>query len=105
VSKAALRMLAKTAALECAQAGDSIRVNSIHPGGVETPIWWTMPFFAQLREQAGSDEEAFRRIGQAQPMKRLAKPEEIASAILFLASDESSYVTGSEMVVDGGLSA
>ncbi len=104
-SKAALSLLAKCAAVECVQRGDKIRVNTVHPAGVETPIWRSTPWFQGLAKELGSEEAAYRRIGEAQPMKRLARPEEIAAAILFLASDESSYVTGSEMVVDGALTA
>lgn len=104
-SKAALSLLAKCAALECAQRSDKIRVNTVHPAGVETPIWHSTPWFQSLLKELGSEEAAFRRIGEAQPMKRLARPEEIAAAILFLASDESSYVTGSQLLVDGALTA
>jgi NAD(P)-dependent dehydrogenase (short-subunit alcohol dehydrogenase family) len=104
-SKAALVLLAKCAALECAQRGDKIRVNTVHPSGVETPIWRATLFFQKMVQDLGSEAEAFRRLGQAQPLKRLAQPEEIAAAILFLASDEASYVTGSQMVVDGALTA
>jgi NAD(P)-dependent dehydrogenase (short-subunit alcohol dehydrogenase family) len=104
-SKAALVLLAKCAALECAQRGVPIRVNTVHPAGVETPIWRDTPWFQNLLQELGSEEAAYRRIGESQPLKRLAQPEEIAAAVLFLASDESSYVTGSELVVDGALTA
>jgi NAD(P)-dependent dehydrogenase (short-subunit alcohol dehydrogenase family) len=102
-SKAALRMLAKTAALEGAKS--AIRVNTILPGGVETPMWRTMPFFQDLIAQLGSEEAAFRALGAAAPLERLAKPEEIADAIVYLASDESRFVTGAELVIDGGYTA
>jgi NAD(P)-dependent dehydrogenase (short-subunit alcohol dehydrogenase family) len=104
-SKAGLRLLAKSAALECAQRGDNIRVNTVLPGGVETPMWRSMPFFQELVRQTGSEASAFQRLSEGPPLKRLAQPEEIASAVLYLASDESSYVTGSELVIDGGISA
>jgi NAD(P)-dependent dehydrogenase (short-subunit alcohol dehydrogenase family) len=102
-SKAALRLLAKTAALEGAKSG--IRVNSVLPGGVETPMWQTMPFFQDLIAQLGSEEAAFHALGAAAPLGRLAKPEEIADAIIYLASDESQFVTGAELVIDGGYTA
>lgn len=102
-SKAALRLLAKTAALECAP--DKIRVNTILPGGVETPMWRTMPFFAEQTAKLGSEEAAWKALSEGTPLGRFAKPEEIADAILYLASDESSFVTGAELVMDGGYTA
>ena len=65
-----------------------------------------MAFFQDLITQHGSEEAAFRAMeGEAKPLRRFAKPEEIAAAILFLSSDESSFVTGSELTVDGGYTA
>lgn len=87
-SKHGLTGLTKSAALEFAPLG--IRVNSIHPGGVATP------FIGAAAEQA--------RTTGLDTLKRLARPEEIAALIVFLASDESSYSTGSQFVADGGLS-
>lgn len=101
-SKAALRLFAKAVALEC---GPEIRVNTVLPGGVETPMWRSMDFFAALVKQHGSEEAAWKAMGEAGPLKRFAKPEEIAEAILFLASDESAFITGAEIVVDGGYTA
>ncbi|MGD9996420.1 MAG: glucose 1-dehydrogenase [Ilumatobacteraceae bacterium] len=94
-SKFAVRGMTKTAALELASAG--IRVNSVHPGGVDTPM---------LR----SDDMDDAAIGldsfvASVPMRRLADPVELARLVLFLASDESSFCTGSEFVADGGLTA
>lgn len=91
-SKFAVRGLTKVAALEWAQKG--IRVNSIHPGGVSTPMAETMP--GVTREQL----EAL--VGEMVPMGRIGRPQEIANMALFLASDEGSYCTGAEFVVDGG---
>jgi 3(or 17)beta-hydroxysteroid dehydrogenase len=102
-SKAALRLLVKTAALECAP--HHIRVNAILPGGVETPMWRTMPFFQELVGKLGSEEAAWKTLSAGTPLARLAKPEEIADAILFLASDASSFMTGAELVIDGGYTA
>jgi 3alpha(or 20beta)-hydroxysteroid dehydrogenase len=88
-SKWATRGMTKTAALEFGQA--NIRVNSIHPGGVNTVMG--NPMNDPLTETAPFQFQAIPRIG---------KPEEIATAALFLASDDASYITGTELVVDGG---
>jgi 3alpha(or 20beta)-hydroxysteroid dehydrogenase len=90
LSKAANAMYARAAARELGEFG--IRVNSLHPGGVETPMN-SGPEFAALDKGAW-----FGRM----PIPRIGQPEEIANAALFLASDESSYVTGAQLVVDGG---
>jgi 3alpha(or 20beta)-hydroxysteroid dehydrogenase len=91
-SKFAVRGMTKVAALEL--AGANIRVNSIHPGGVRTAMIDLVP---------GLDLGAL--VEPSIPMKRLGRPEEIAQLALFLASDESSYCTGSEFVADGGVTA
>ena len=104
-SKAALRMLSKTAALECAAAGDRIRVNTIHPGGVETPIWKGSGYWQVLAKKFATDEEVYAALASGTPLKRFAQPEEIAAAILYLASDEAAFVTGTELVIDGGYTA
>ena len=102
-SKGGVRLLTKSAALECAARGYPIRINSVHPGGVDTPIfegqgWWP--------NRRGSHEiEARADILADTPLRRIARPEEIAGAILYLASDEASFVVGAELVVDGGLTA
>lgn len=72
-----------------------VRVNSLHPGVVATPM------IQDLLDEQGDRQPAIVRT----PMRRAARPEEVAAAALFLASDEASYVTGSELVVDGGLTA
>ena len=90
-SKGAIRVFTKSAAVECAR--DNIRVNSIHPG----TIWTSMSTY----KQAFTPETRAKVI----PMRRVGQPEEIAYPALFLASDESSYMTGSEMVIDGGVTA
>ena len=106
-SKAAVRMLARTAALECRPHG--IRVNSVSPAGVVTPIWKTMPFWQELVQQKGSEAAAWDALGGADPalpsIQRMAFPEEIANAILFLASEESAHMTGADLVIDGGYTA
>ena len=92
-SKGAVRIFTKSAAIQYAK--DGIRVNSVHPGFVDSPL--TESYHAQpdVREA---------RVA-ATPMGRMGLPEDIATGILYLASDESSFVTGSELVIDGGMTA
>lgn len=105
-SKAALCMFSRTAAKECADAGLAIRVNTVCPGGVRTPLWRTMPFFQELVSKHGSEEAAFQAlVASGPPGSRFAEPEEIAHAILYLASDESRHVTGTDLIIDGGFRA
>jgi NAD(P)-dependent dehydrogenase (short-subunit alcohol dehydrogenase family) len=102
-SKAAVIQLARVAALE--SAGRGVRVNVIAPGGVETPIWHATDWFRDLEASLGR-EDAYRHIAsEGTPLKRFAKPEEIAAQIAFLLSSElSGYTTGSVLVSDGGYS-
>jgi 3(or 17)beta-hydroxysteroid dehydrogenase len=102
-SKGGVRLFTKAVALECAR--DGIRVNSVHPGGVRTPIWEKADWWPGLVAKAGSVEAAFKVLEGATPLGRMAEPAEIADAILFLASDASRFVTGSELVIDGGYTA
>ena len=97
-AKAAVRHLSKSVALHCAKQGNGIRCNSVHPAFVRTPI--LDPLVARFGEQ-----EAYAKLGRQIPLGRIGEPEEIAYAVLYLASDESSFMTGAEMVLDGGLSA
>jgi 2-keto-3-deoxy-L-fuconate dehydrogenase len=103
-SKAALRMLVKTAALEF--KSQAIRVNSVSPAAVVTPMWQKMPFWQGLVEKHGSEEGAWNAlsgIDAAVPsIQRMAFPEEIAAAIVFLSSDDSAHITGVDLLVDGG---
>jgi len=102
-SKAAVIHLARIAAKE--GAADNIRVNSIAPGGVETPIWTALPFFQELAAARGGEAEAFKAMGEmATPLRRYAKPEEIAEQIAFLLSDGAAIITGACLVSDGGYS-
>lgn len=101
-SKAALRMLARTVALECAAAGDGIRVNTVLPGAVKTPMWEGTPYWERLRAQHASDDETWTALGAGAALGRIAEPEEIARVVLFLASSDASYLTGADVVVDGG---
>lgn len=101
-SKAALRLFSKTVALECAAAGDGIRINTVFPGAVRTPMWEGTPYWEQVRAEHESDDETWEALGAGAPLGRVAEPEEIARVILFLASSDASYMTGAEVVVDGG---
>ncbi|MBO1517570.1 glucose 1-dehydrogenase [Psychrobacter celer] len=91
-SKFAVRGMTKAAALECAPHG--IRVNSIHPGVIATPMI-----------MQGDTKDAVEAFAKTIPMRRVAQPEEVSNMVLFLASDDSSYSTGAEFVIDGGLTA
>jgi NAD(P)-dependent dehydrogenase (short-subunit alcohol dehydrogenase family) len=102
-SKGAVRLFTKAVALECAK--DGIRVNSIHPGGVRTPIWSKQTWWASTVEKAGGEDAALQAIVGPTPQGRMSEPEEIAGAIAFLASDAAKFMTGSELVIDGGLTA
>ncbi len=104
MTKGGVRLLTKSAALEFAELGYNIRVNSIHPGLVETPMLEQEAVEHAGLGSLGSDSTAeTRRIFENMaPIKRFARPVEIARAVLFLASDDSSFMTGSELVVDGG---
>ena len=93
-SKGAVRLLTKSTAIQYAAQG--IRANSVHPGMIETPLSLSLVLNTQeAREQAAA----------RCPLGRLGQPEDIAFGVLFLASDESSFMTGSELVIDGGLIA
>ncbi len=96
-AKGAVRLMAKTDALIYAK--DNIRVNSVHPGFI-----WT-PMVENFLAEQGDVEEGKKQLVELHPIGRLGKPEEVAAAILYLASDESSFVTGSELVIDGGYTA
>jgi NAD(P)-dependent dehydrogenase (short-subunit alcohol dehydrogenase family) len=99
-SKAGLIQLARVAAKEGAQQG--IRVNAIAPGGVETPIWDAVPMFADRAAEIGRELAFAEMAAMATPLKRWAKPEEIAAQIAFLLSDDCASVTGTVFVSDGG---
>ena len=92
-SKGAVRLLTKSTAIQYAKEG--IRVNSVHPGTVAT----------DMTAERLADPELYRQSLSRIPLGRVAQPEDIANAVLYLASDESSFVTGSELVIDGGFSA
>ncbi|MFT7652092.1 MAG: NAD(P)-dependent dehydrogenase (short-subunit alcohol dehydrogenase family) [Candidatus Azotimanducaceae bacterium] len=102
-TKGGVRLLTKGVALECAQSHWNIRVNSVHPGVINTPIWQKVnPEFLEEGDNA-VDVEQLASAGV--PSGELGLPLDIANGVLYLASDESRYVTGSELVIDGGISA
>lgn len=100
-SKAAVSMLVRAAAKECRENQLPIRINSVSPGGVRTPLWETMPFFQDLVRQHGSRDEAFAML-EAESGSRFLEPEEVAQSVLFLVSDASAHITGVELAVDDG---
>ena len=93
-SKAAVRSFVRVMAAEWVDSG--IRVNAVSPGPVETPIFGKLGLPQEMLDDFAKD------ISGKIPMKRFGKPEEIASAVLFLASDDASFILGHELVVDGG---
>jgi 3(or 17)beta-hydroxysteroid dehydrogenase len=97
-SKGAVRLLTKSVALHCAEQKYDIRCNSVHPGGVDTaifnPLW-----------QAVGHEQGKAFLGARHPIGRMGEPGEIGEVVLFLASDRSSFVTGAELVADGGMTS
>lgn len=96
-SKGAVRSLTKTVAVHCEQRGYPIRCNSVHPGGIDTPMTRGLPTLAA--EAAPLAIEALR----LQPQTRMGRPEDVAEAVVFLASQASNYVTGQALNVDGGM--
>jgi 3(or 17)beta-hydroxysteroid dehydrogenase len=98
-SKGGVRLLTKSVALHCARKDYNIRCNSVHPSFADTPMLEAMV------NSARNPEKLAASFATASPLGRVARPEEIARTILFLASDEASFTTGAELVVDGGLTA
>jgi len=103
-TKGGVRLFAKAIALECASLNDGIRVNSVHPGIIDTPIWHKIPTEAEGRGQ-NLPIDAEERARMAVPLGRAGQAAEIAAGVLYLASDASRYVTGTELVSDGGMYA
>lgn len=97
-SKGGVRLMTKVAAME--HALDGIRINSIHPGYI-----WTDMVHELLSKEGGDIEQAKQALGASIPMGRIGQPDEIAYGVLYLASDESGFMTGSELVIDGGSTA
>jgi NAD(P)-dependent dehydrogenase (short-subunit alcohol dehydrogenase family) len=101
-TKGGVRLFTKAVAMECANAKDGVRVNSVHPGIIETPIWLTVGQAVNPGANEAPDLDALSAL--AVPLGVKGYPEDIANGVLWLASDESRYVTGAELVIDGGLS-
>ncbi len=90
--------------MECAGAGDGIRVSSVHPGIIATPIWNKLPPGAMPGgRNAPIDPHELAKTGA--PLGRAGTAQDIANGVLFLASDQSSYITGAALVIDGGIMA
>lgn len=98
-SKGGVRLLTKSAALYCAKAGYNIRVNSVHPGYI-----WT-PMVENYLKAAGDVEAGRTTLNALHPVGHIGEPNDIAYGVLYLASDESKFMTGSELVIDGGYTA
>jgi len=98
-SKGAVRLLTKSIALHCARKGYGIRCNSVHPSFIATPM------LDGLVAGARDPVKARDKLEKAAPLGRTGQPEEVAALVLFLASDESRFITGSELVIDGGVTA
>ncbi|MFT5502224.1 MAG: NAD(P)-dependent dehydrogenase (short-subunit alcohol dehydrogenase family) [Woeseiaceae bacterium] len=97
-AKAAVRHLSKSIALHCARERNNIRCNSVHPAFIDTPI---LDGFATDADR----DAALAKLGRQIPLGRVGQPEDVAYAVLYLASDESTFVTGTEIRIDGGISA
>jgi NAD(P)-dependent dehydrogenase (short-subunit alcohol dehydrogenase family) len=97
-AKAAVRHLSKSVALHCAHSGSNIRCNSVHPVFVDTPILDGLA-------RGGDRDAALGKLARQIPLGKIGKTDDVAYAVLYLASDESGFVTGSEIRIDGGISA
>jgi len=109
-TKGGVRLFTKAVALECARAGNGVRVNSVHPGSIETPIWVKMANDGRM-PAIGADavertmEEIRAVSAQITPLGFSGAPEDVAEAVLYLCSDAARFVTGTELIVDGGVYA
>jgi 3(or 17)beta-hydroxysteroid dehydrogenase len=98
-SKGGVTLLTKSAALYCAKAGYNIRVNSVHPGYIMTPL------ITSTMDASGNGEAMLKYLESLHPVGHLGEPDDIAYGVLYLASDEAKFVTGSQLVIDGGYTA
>ena len=98
-SKGGVRLLSKSVALHCARKGYNIRCNSVHPTFIDTPM------VRAMYENAPEPEVVKSKLIRQVPIGRLGVADDIAQGILYLASNESSFMTGSEFVLDGGITA
>ena len=99
-SKGAVRYFTKCVALECARDGSGIRVNSIHPAFIHTPM-----MDETATRMFGAAAAGPREFGKLHPVGHVGEPDDIASGVVYLASDEAKFVTGTELVIDGGYTA
>ena len=97
-AKAGVRLLSKSVALHCARRATNIRCNSVHPTFIDTPM--LSPILEHVGGDAGRD-----KLARQVPLGRIGEADDVAYAVLYLASDESTFVTGAELVIDGGISA
>ena len=109
-TKGAVRLFTKAVALECAQGKMNVRVNSMHPGIIDTAIWNKIPQngMGALKMPTmadGANTIDANVLGAGVPLAYAGLPSDIAAGIVFLASDESRYMTGTELIIDGGLTA
>ena len=103
-TKGAVRLFTKAVALECGAAKDGVRVNSVHPGIIETPIWLGISGSTGGSPGSNAPLDLDALTAMAVPLGGKGYPEDIAKGVLWLATDESRYVTGAELVIDGGFS-
>ncbi|MDZ4370412.1 MAG: SDR family oxidoreductase [Phenylobacterium sp.] len=108
-TKGGVRLFTKAVALECAAARNGVRVNSVHPGAIETPIWAKMQNDGRMPPGTNSAEEMMasaREVSvQVTPLGFAGAPQDIAEGVLYLCSDAARFVTGAELVIDGGVHA
>lgn len=101
-SKGAVRIFSKSVAMECANARDGVRVNSIHPGIIDTAIWGKRPGENTPGPNNYPRPDLQALVNATTPLGVVGEPIDIANGVLFLASDEARFITGSELVIDGG---
>lgn len=104
-AKGGVRLFSKSVAVECGRAGYGIRVNSIHPGNTDTPMFRQELEDMRRKGVVASTEEAMQFYMDMQVLPEIGQPQDIAAMALFLASDAARFITGAEFVVDGGLTA
>ena len=98
-AKGAVRLLTKSVALHCAEKGYNIRCNSLHPSYVDTPM------VQKMVTEAADPHRMLSVLNRVSPMNRMARPEEVAAVVVFLASDAASFINGAEIPIDGGTTA